>query len=596
VRFRGPDSTKVILMDHDFKPSKTKTSNHALFFNRLSIVDLNERSDQPFLDERYILLFNGEIYNYKDLKKQLQEKGITFRTSGDTEVLFEVLKFWGPNAIKLLNGMFAFVFIDLLTKDIIIARDRLGIKPVYYSISGNAISFASECDSIIRLQRSKIEVDHSVLQAYLWLQYTPTPRTIHQSINKLQPGTYLRFNAGKFNKEYSIESYWNAYDQLERNSVSSPAGLNELLTDSLGLQIHADVPVGVFLSSGVDSSLLAAVINHSYTRNDKAFDFFTVAFDETTTSDESEEANRFINGFNNPLLKHRILNVSSASILRKAQNMYEVYDEPFADPAALLNWAISEKAREYVTVVLSGDGADELFWGYDRYNLWRALSHKNSNHVLLTEIKHQLQRLYKGRFNTVFTNDPIQLYYNLLKTKTISSTNPLFVNEFWINTELDRIRNRQDIPSLIDIKSYLPDAMLYKVDRSSMAASIEVRVPYLDNRIVDYALKIPMKCKSNHKFCFKAVLKELLVSMAPHYPIEHPKKGFSMPLHQWLFNEWKTNVYDTLTGISWKEYGIAKKTIDRILKSFYVYNADLSREVWHLYNFGQWLETKKKIL
>lgn len=596
VGYRGPDSCRVILLDESLTPAELVASNHALFFNRLAIVDLNDRSDQPFADSRYILLFNGEIYNYRSLRSQLQKEGIKFKTFSDTEVLFEALKLWGTDVIKCLNGMFSFVFIDSHSGDILLARDRLGIKPMYYSIDTGSFSFASECDSIVRLQRKRIAVDDSVLQSYLWLQYTPTPQTIHRSINKLPPGTFLKYNANGKPNEYALQSYWDAYEQLCHSSNCTESSLKELLTSSLSLQLHADVPVGVFLSSGVDSSLITAIVHHSFARDNKGFNFFTVAFDEDTVSDESYDAQKFIKGFNNPLLEHKFLHVSSSSIFEKAQRMYEVYDEPFADPAALLNWAISEKAREHVTVVLSGDGADELFWGYDRYNLWRKFNHENKRHPFYNTVKGQIQELIKGRYNTVFTHDEMQLHFNLLKTGALNSSNPLFEESFWFHSNKELLQGRQDLPALIDIKSYLPDAMLYKVDRASMAASIEVRVPYLDNNIVNYALKMSFSDKSNSVYNSKALLKELLKQLAPHYNFSQPKKGFSMPLKQWMCGEWKDSIYEVVTTTKWKEFGIEEKMVNSILKAFNEMKSDVTKEVWRLYNFGLWLGTKKSIL
>jgi asparagine synthase (glutamine-hydrolysing) len=393
--------------------------NSAFFFNRLAIMDLDHRSDQPFEDEHHLLTFNGEIYNYQELKVQLQAKGYTFQTTSDTEVLFFGLKEWGSKILGKLNGMFAFFWLDKKEKTFLVARDRLGIKPLYYYQEKNSFVFASELTSIIRLSGIKAEISHEAVDMYLWLQFVPAPYSIIKGIKKLPPGYFLQ---GKLRENLIVEltEYWDAY-QYALSTPASDETLEKVLTDSLQRQLHADVPLGLFLSSGVDSSLLAALVN-KYFAKDRDFNFFTVQFEENTSSDESDDARRFIEQFNNPNLHCNTLKINSEIIRNRLYRLYDYYDEPFADPASLLNWVISEKAREFVTVAISGDGADELFWGYPRYTRWQHFTEINRIPVL-SNIARTLSLLPPSSFRNnamfVMEKDPVKRHFNFFPRECV---------------------------------------------------------------------------------------------------------------------------------------------------------------------------------
>ncbi len=364
VCFRGPDDCGLRFYDEQLRGAEYGIN--ALFFNRLAIIDLDPRSNQPFEDDRYTLMFNGEIYNYEDLKKTLQKEGVFFHTTSDTEVLFHVLIKWGAKGLTRLNGMFAFCWIDRKEKKFLIARDRTGIKPLYYKQQGQSFIFASELDSVLRLSNEYSTIRPESVRQFLWMQFIPSPHTIVQDIFKLPPGHFIEGNWESLDRRQTArtESYWDAYSKVaEATAASDPEQLENILVDSLSRQMVADVPLGLFLSSGVDSSLLAALVNKHFAGS-RPFNFFTVAFNEATASDESFDALAFIKGFNNPLLQSHTLSINAVLIGEKLERLYDYFDEPFGDTASLLNWIISTKARESVTVALSGDGADELFWGY----------------------------------------------------------------------------------------------------------------------------------------------------------------------------------------------------------------------------------------
>lgn len=594
VSHRGPDSTGFAFFNETFDATQQDAS-HAFFFNRLSIIDLDARSNQPFQNEQYLLLFNGEIYNYLQIRDELKKLGILFKTSSDTEVLFYSLQVWGADALLKLNGMFAFFWMNKADQSFLFARDRTGIKPIYYRIEDKSLIFASELNTVVRLSNKKLKISSNSINDYLYLQYIPTPYSILEDISKLEPGHFISGSIHDLNAKKVMRStpYWNAYTVLSSIEKSeSTCDLEHLLVESIRGQLIADVPLGLFLSSGVDSSLLTAIINKHF--KDIPYNFFTVAFDRQTDSDESYQASKFLSGFNNSNLNHHKLTISPDFIRSRLEQVYDFFDEPFGDSAALLNWAISAKAREHVTVVLSGDGADELFWGYPRYTQWQAQIKRLANGMFPTRLlKNTINILPGSRTKISLQNsierDPLKAYFSLVSPRMFGHYMPdSNSRKYWFSEGLDQLIQRSDLPSVLDFKTYLPDAMLYKVDRSSMASSLEVRVPYLDNKIIDYALQLPLAKKSNTQFGNKAPLKELLNRLAPHYDINSPKRGFNFPLEYWLKHEWRELVMDNITKANLDDLSLSSSYFLKLTEKFYKKETKLVMEVWHLLNLILW--------
>ena len=597
VKFRGPDSCGLLILDNSL--NKTDTGNSALFFNRLAIIDLDPRSDQPFEDDTHILIFNGEIYNYTELRKELERENVSFRTTSDTEVLFYALREWGPPAISRLNGMFAFFWLNKKDRTFLIARDRLGIKPLCYSVQGNTFIYASEITSIIRLSQSTSRISTDAVNMYLWMQFVPTPHTIIEGVCKLPPGNYL---TGEIDNMQSLRltCYWNAYDFVSFSSHNSSPGLEAILKSSLQRQLHADVPLGLFLSSGVDSSLLTAMVNKYFSR-DAGVNFFTVRFEEHTTSDESEDAAKFIDGFNNPMLHFNTIRINPSFIQEHLEELYNYYDEPFGDPASLLNWAVSKKAREHVTVAISGDGADELFWGYHRYIRWQKFKKASSLAVISDLIQSVNRLLPQSRLSDnvrfLLEKDPVKRHFNFFLPSGMRSriNKHITYENMWALEHVEKIAKKDDLPAILDIKTYLADAMLYKVDRSSMASSLEVRVPYLDNEVLEFALGMPLSEKSNAEFITKAPLKQLLSQLAPHYDLNRQKKGFSFPLRKWLKESWKDKVLAVVNRENLIHAGLDPAPYLKLVKDFYSSNNNYFTDVWFIFNLCLWVEKFKSI-
>ncbi|HEY5588583.1 MAG TPA: asparagine synthase (glutamine-hydrolyzing) [Candidatus Paceibacterota bacterium] len=598
VSFRGPDHTGISIYDTDF--IRQELGETAFFFNRLSIIDLDSRSNQPFEDDRYTLLFNGEIYNYQSIKKELQDKKIVFHTTSDTEVLFRALILFGNAIIEKLNGMFAFFFIDRLEQKYILARDRMGIKPLCYSFQGKSFVFGSELDSIIRLMPKKPQLSSKSIDLYIALQYIPTPHTIWEGVAKLPPGCYIEgtINDLKKGNQINPKIYWDAYKQITEVSSIQDQDLELLLVNSIRSQMHADVPLGFFLSSGIDSSLLAAVVN-KHLKTGQQFNFFTIAFDQNIIQDESNDAEFFLNGFKNDNFVHHRLNIDSNLIKNCLISMYDFIDEPFGDYATMLNYGISEKAKEYVTVALSGDGADELFWGYSRYNQWSYNKSHCSHSKLIKPLQSAVNYIPESRIKNMLQrkmeNDPFKLYFYQITSK-LRNINAISNDDTcWWSNGIEKLYDRDDLASIIDLKTYLPDCMFYKVDRSSMGASLEVRVPYLDNDIIDYGLSLNLKEKTTSRFPNKAPLNEMLSKLAPHYNINLPKKGFSLPLREWISSDWKELTYSFITKDKLQSLGFPKSYY-KLLDNHYEKGIDNSIELWHLLNLMIWVDNKNKIL
>jgi asparagine synthase (glutamine-hydrolysing) len=601
VAFRGPDHTGIKIYDEGMNVADRGI--HAFFFNRLSIIDLDPRSNQPFEDDRHTLLFNGEIYNYQELKTLLNNEGVSFKTTSDTEVLFHSLRRWGKEALTKLNGMFAFAWIDRRDRTFLLARDRVGIKPLYYKQENDSLIFGSELDSIFRLSGKTAKINQDCVRHYLWLQYTPSPLTIIENIFKLPAGHYLEgsFALSENRTASSSQAYWNAYEQVQSQPRYEIDDIETLLVKSLKSQLHADVPVGLFLSSGVDSSLLAALINKHFSRN-TTFNFITIGFDEPTSTDESYDAISFLDGFKNPNLVHHRLELSQKNISESLDTIYNYYDEPFGDPASLLNWAISAQARKEVKVAISGDGGDELFWGYPRYNTWK--EYKQSSFRKFSLIQHiagivasmPVSARIRNKLLLRVLSNPIELHNLLFRPAGFSFIKGSIVDRnLWWAQGSEKIMDREDLTSILDIKTYLADAMLYKVDRSSMAASLEVRVPFLDNEVIDFALTLPLKEKMNSRYPSKAILKDLLCRLAPHYSIDRPKKGFGFPFKRWIDQPWKERILSTVTRDTLENLNLDSSMFLKILSSHYSGESNYSTEIWRIFNLALWHEKFQRI-
>ena len=539
--FRGPDK-----MGWQFY----EKNNHQIIFghNRLSIIDLDPRSDQPFTYYEHIhIVFNGEVYNFKSIKDTLIKLGYKFKTTSDTEVLCAAYLEYGQDCVEHFIGMFAFVIYDEKKQQFFGARDRLGQKPFYYYHDGKSFEFASQISSI-QLHMDNLTISKRAISYYLSWGNIPDPQSIFNEVKKLKAGHTFTFdiNTG----EFTTEPYWDidyenkatfkgSYDDAKQE-------LNEILKDAVSTRLFADVPVGVFLSGGVDSSLIAAKATETSSSKIKTF---SVKFNEKGF-DESKYAQQVADHLQT---NHHVIECNYKEGIDLIENFCHYYDEPFADSSAIPSMLLSKYTRQHVTVALSGDAGDEGFIGYGRYNS----AVKKSQLYMLPE---SLRNLSAVCLNLI----PNYKLKVIAKAIQLKDSNDAYlramtgVDQSYIKTD----HNYHDVEELkylkhnhknlierisdFDTKTYLNWDINTKVDRASMAFSLEARSPLIDHSVIDFANSLP----TNFKFIkgkTKRILKDLLYQSVPEHIFDRPKAGFTMPFKEWFKNDLKELVLEELS-------------------------------------------------
>ncbi|MBD1920397.1 asparagine synthase (glutamine-hydrolyzing) [Microcoleus sp. FACHB-831] len=541
----------------------------ALGHRRLAIVDLSPQGHQPMVSAngRYIIVFNGEIYNFLDLRRELERLGHRFRGSSDTEVMLAAFTEWGlQQAVQQFNGMFAFALWDCQERVLHLCRDRLGEKPLYYGWMGKTLLFGSELKALKAYPHFQAEINRDALALFLRHNYIPTPYSIYQGIYKLPPATVLTWNGGETRS--SPIPYWSA-KQIAESGVTHPfAGseseaaekLEALLQEAVKLRMVADVPLGAFLSGGIDSSTIVAMMQRVSSQPVKTF---TIGFYENSYN-EAAYAKAVAQHLGTD---HTELYVTPEEALAVIPKLPTLYDEPFSDSSQIPTFLVSQLARGQVTVALSGDGGDELFGGYNRYflvsKIWQQIGWIPS--TLRQFAGDALTSLSSDKWNQAFSHvdsllpaqlkhpnpgDKIHKLAEILAMPNPDAMYRSFVSH-WKNPEVLVIGSREPptvltdslrwahLPSFIqrmmylDTVSYLPDDILVKVDRASMGVALEARVPLLDHRLVEFALRLPLSMKINNSGG-KWLLREILCKYVPRNLIERPKMGFGVPIDRWL--------------------------------------------------------------
>ncbi len=537
IRHRGQDASGYFM-----------NAQVALGHRRLSIIDLDARSNQPFFsrDKRYVIVYNGEIYNYRQIAKEIAQEGITFRTTSDTEVIIEAFALWGTGFVHKLNGMFAFAIYDTLENKLFLYRDRVGKKPLFYSFKDGLFLFASELKSILKhpIMHSSQRVDRSTISTFLQLGYIPQPKTFYKDIYKFPAGHYGILSS---KLEFSILPYWNVAHQLTTSRPTTEASafrkLKELVTDAVHSRLVADVPVGIFLSGGIDSSLVAASASQAAKLKTFSIGFKESKFDETIYA---ERVAKFLG------THHHSYRLHESEAVEMVEKYMDHFDEPFADTSAIPTMMVSQLARRDVTVALTGDGGDELFLGYGSYawaerlgspfwSIWRPI------------LKQSLKLIPSSRWQRAsHLFDKVSLEK---RRKHIFSQEQYFFSESELNNGLLRqaeiyadweyddfryldILSEAERQALFDFQLYLRDDLLVKVDRASMYYGLECRCPLLDHRLVEFAVNLPESLKKRNGVT-KFLMRKMLFEMTPKEYFDRPKRGFSIPLSQWMKNELK---------------------------------------------------------
>jgi len=557
-------------------------------------------------DRSLWIVFNGEIYNFPSLRQELEKKGHKFATKSDTECILHAYEEWQEECLQRLNGMFALVIWDQANRKLFAARDRLGIKPLHYYLDGQTLILCSELKSLLQHPGLDLSVDHNAIDQFFTYGVIPAPRTIYQKARKLAPAHYLTFHNGHL----AVQRYWQINPAV-RSSLSEKdcmEALDELLTDSVRIRLISDVPLGAFLSGGIDSSMIVAVMSKV---SGRAVQTFSVGF-EKQRFDEREYARIVANKFDTD---HREY-LARYNIAEDAPRIMADFDEPFFDSSAIPSYYVSRMARQNVTVCLSGDGGDELFAGYDHYPM--ALRNERIARAMPSWFRRALRSFsgalpfgFKGR-NTLYTYGLVgaELYvqgtraqsFDLLKEALYSDCLKDAIDlraRYAALHDLFRQYERYGHLSkmlLTDLQTYLPDDILTKVDRTSMLNSLEARVPFLDHRLVEFVCTIPPDLKYNGRVR-KYILRKLAARYLPPEIVHRPKKGFTVPLRLWLTRDLREIALDLLNSRRFRERGLFnKKIVDRFLRSTFRGIGRYYPMVWLLFCLELWFtETEKKL-
>jgi len=588
LRHRGPDDDGF-LVDGAF----------GFGMRRLSIIDLTS-GHQPLGNEdgSVQIVFNGEIYNYRDLAEQLRSRGHGFRTTSDTEVIAHLFEEMGADCVQPLRGMFAFAVWDRRRRSLLLARDRLGIKPLYYACVGHEVVFASELKAILQSPAVPRDVDPDAILAYLRYGYVPDPLSIFKHVRKLPPGHVMLVAA---DGTPEIRRYWDPAPAFANvHAASSPDALAEelrwRLRDAVRSHLVSDVPVGAFLSGGVDSSAAVALMAGELGRSVKTF---SIGFPEREF-DELPYARLVAERFET---EHHELVVTPAS-LPQVESIIAQFDEPFADASAIPTYFVSTLAAREVKVVLSGDGGDELFAGYDRYAVDARRHRLGAVAGLAPGVKWLGQSLPDGtRGKNFLLNISLPRMERYLDSVSHFSPGRLaqLLNAEFVNggrTQSDVMREhveRSDglgFPGrlqYVDLKTYLPGDILTKVDRMSMATSLEARVPLLDHELVEFAAGIPSSLQL-HGGERKRLFKRAIAGVLPPEVLDRPKQGFAVPLEYWLRGDWDAFLEGTLFTSSAVGMAIFDARYVRHLFELYrtTRRGDILHRLWTLAVFETW--------
>ncbi|MCP4748621.1 MAG: asparagine synthase (glutamine-hydrolyzing) [Desulfobacteraceae bacterium] len=585
LKNRGPDEQKI-----------EEIGTVILGHTRLSIIDLNTGTQPIYNEDKNVaVILNGEIYNYKTLRVELERKSHVFRTESDTEVIVHLYEEYGEDCVTYLNGMFAFVVYDVREDIIFAARDRMGEKPLIYCDQSDRFMIASELKALIKDPDIKRNVDLNALSLYLNCMYVPAPLTIFKGILKLPPAHFIKLSQ----RNLKIEKYWDPKSSIiwDRSEDDIKEEFIELFKDSVKIRSFSDVPLGVFLSGGIDSSAVTAFMAQNSIGKIKTF---SVGF-----HDEIDErpfakiiADRYNTEHTEILIENRVEHI--------LEDVFSYFDEPFGDSSAVPTYLVSREARKYVKVILTGDGGDELFAGYDSYIDQKYLTgqrvltkaSKELNKLFIKHLKIDIfNKLYrkkdiKGAFEhwlwvkTIFTEKEIK---NLIN-KHCFDIKSFLQNKRWLKNQAGDTLTQAFVH---DMNFYLPDDLLKKVDMASMKTSLECRAPFLDHRLVQLSLTIPpnLKLKNDR---LKYILKKALCDHLPSQIIERPKTGFGAPINSWLKGELKEMVFDLLGGKSCIKEIIPKREIQKCMVAFYgekpeKYTYRTAYKVWLMLVLEVWM-------
>jgi asparagine synthase (glutamine-hydrolysing) len=598
IAHRGPDDESIWVDENGLS---------ALGHRRLSIIDVSERANQPMHSScsRYICAFNGEIYNYIELRDYLISKGAIFKTQSDTEVLVEMFAFLGVDeTLRRIDGMFSISLWDRKNSSLYLIRDRVGKKPLYFSFLNNTLTFASEIKAIVSNKRESLNINLNSLSEFFKLGYIPGNDTIYEEIKEIRPGHVLEFSskginekpywAVPFNQEIAI-TYQDALQEADR-----------LLRLAINKRLRSDVPLGFFLSGGIDSGLIVALASEL---SSNKLSTYTVSF-EGSEFDESSAANLVAKKFNT---NHQTLR-AEIELERDILFLVNQYDEPFGDSSAIPTMAVCREASKDLKVALSGDGGDEVFGGYRRAIAARmavslnrfGFKLPNASLALLKSLSlgggsYRNKFSFMKRFFSGLQEDSLQRYLIWAANGTGHASKEIFKTDFLkqqesvLNQLLFQDQNIFQQITALDFNSQLPDALLVKMDIASMAHGLEVRAPFLDKDLIEFGMSLPMNIKIRN-FKSKSLLRDLASSYLPKNIYSAPKKGFEIPLDAWLSNNLSSMVQDIFSSKDSITYDIFKEDyINSLpLNTKNIDTHQWSNQLWNMLMFRLWEEMVHK--
>jgi asparagine synthase (glutamine-hydrolysing) len=598
---RGPDFQDIYIDDWV-----------GLGHRRLSIIDTSEKANQPMWDPtgRYSIIFNGEIFNYRELRKELVDRGITFKSESDTEVLLQLFIRHKEQCLNLLNGFFAFCVYDKAEQTFFIARDRYGVKPLLYLCDEDKFIFASEMKTMVQYGIDKT-IDYTSLITYLHLNYIPAPDTIFRHVKKLLPGHFLTLAAGKVTTSSWYEIPYNEA-QAESNPISYESAKNKfafLLESAVQRRLVADVPLGAFLSGGIDSSVITGLAR----RHKPDLHTFSIGFRDEKFFDETAYARLVARHFKT---EHTVFSLTNEDLFRHLDAILNYIDEPFADSSAINVFILSKETRKHATVALSGDGADELLAGYHKHEafdrtltpglkekvvtmlapVWKSLP--QSRHNAIANFIRQADRFCEGS-----AVNPPERYWrwagftaiaDVTRLLSAATTEKFFMQEFQ-SRKAEILKSIPPHPTindvlLTDMKFVLPNDMLVKADNMSMAHGLEIRSPFLDFELVHFAFTLPSRFKIQGKQR-KKILQDTFRGFLPAPLYNRPKKGFEVPLLKWFRKEMKAMILDDLLSRKRiEDDGIFHyPEIEKLAGKLFSNNpGDLHARIWGLVVFQWW--------
>ena len=587
MKFRGPNYTGI--KEFDVYPDIKLTLGHV----RLSILDLDARSNQPFVYNNSIsIVFNGEVYNYKELTEQYLSD-VTLRTTSDTEVICAMYEKFGMDCVNYLNGMFAYVIYDKNKNILTGARDRLGKKPFYYWFTNEGFEFASQIKVI--KYGNDMQIDELARKFYVLQGYIPDPYCIFKGVKKLRAGEHFVYHLDS--RELKINNYWNIFDNTcgfttPKSFYEAKETVKDLLFDSVRMRLRADVPVGIFLSGGIDSSLTSAIVS----KINKNICAYTIGFDNSRC-DESKYAKAVAESLGIPIKVCMCVGSDQQQIF---DDYINYFDEPFCDPSMIPSSLVAQKAKEDVTVVLGGDGGDELFFGYKKYEYILPRLEQYKKPYWLRKIASPLYLLKGGWQDMIFATQ--KDYADVFRSEGI------FVYDFGGAEKFDRLLLAKQLPdreifkkergflsySDYDMKFFM-NAVNQKVDRATMRCSLELRNPIMDYKIAEYSRLIPFEYLYTQELKLKSILKSILYDMVPRKLLERQKRGFTPPTSDWFRGPLKEKMLDVITEKNVREL-LPDLDVNKYisLRDEFISGKDIdARMFWSVYTYINWFEHYK---